>query len=150
MAYNPTTILLSFLFILSLAGHALSARDVPTDSKNVDDKKQPESFISFDGSVLIPGFGRVMVPHVTKGFNPYTYNPITGTDGGTGTVGGPGSGTGGGGSGSGTGGGGSGSGTGGGGSGSGSGYIPGGDDTFVPNPGFEVPSGGGSVPVTGP
>ncbi|KAK2997001.1 hypothetical protein RJ639_027688 [Escallonia herrerae] len=128
MAYNPTSILLSFLFILSLAWHALSARDVPTDSKNVDDSKQPESFISFDGSVLIPGVGRVMAPHVTEGFNPYTYNPITGTDGGTGTVGGLGSGTGGG----------------------GGGYIPGGDDTFVPNPGYEVPSGGGSVPVTGP
>ncbi|KAK3023391.1 hypothetical protein RJ639_044724 [Escallonia herrerae] len=129
MAYNPASILLSFLFILSLAGHALSARDVPTDSKNVDDKKQPESFISFDGSVLIPGFGRVKVPHVTKGFNPYTYNPITGTNGGTGTVGGLGSGTGG---------------------GTGNSYIPGGDDTFVPNPGFEVPSGGGSVPVPSP
>ncbi|XP_021901073.1 putative cell wall protein [Carica papaya] len=35
------------------------------------------------------------------------------------------------------------------GSGSGSSYVPGGDDTFIPNPGFEVPSpgSGGQVPA---
>ncbi|WVZ00922.1 hypothetical protein V8G54_026991 [Vigna mungo] len=34
----------------------------------------------------------------------------------------------------------------------GGGYVPGGDDTFVPNPGFEVPSprNGGGVPVPVP
>ncbi|QCE09646.1 putative cell wall protein [Vigna unguiculata] len=35
---------------------------------------------------------------------------------------------------------------------SGGGYVPGGDDTFVPNPGFEVPNprNGGGVPVPVP
>lgn len=91
-------------------------------------------FASFDGTVLIPGIGRVVVPPkfkkgFKKGFNPFTYNPVTGTGGGTtqvpsfgGIVGGSGG-------------------------GSGRSYIPGGDDTFIPNPGVEVPVPGGSVPT---
>ncbi|CAK9157625.1 unnamed protein product [Ilex paraguariensis] len=83
MAYKSGSIL-AFLFILnvllSLSGHAHAGRDIPmNDSKNTD-KKQPESF--FDGSVLIPGFGRVMVPTEGSPFNPFTYNPVTGTNGG--------------------------------------------------------------------
>uniref|UniRef100_A0A5B7AL18 Cell wall protein n=1 Tax=Davidia involucrata TaxID=16924 RepID=A0A5B7AL18_DAVIN len=138
MAHNPHSILACFFIfniLLAIAGHAVVAgRDIPTDSKNTD-KKQPEWFIEHDGSVLIPGFGRVMIPKVHKGssFNPFTYNPVTGTSGGgtgSGSIGG-----------------------GGGSIGSGDGgspnYVPGGDDTFVPNPGFEVPipGSGGGVPA---
>ncbi|CAK9157627.1 unnamed protein product [Ilex paraguariensis] len=133
MAYKSGSIL-AFLFILnvllSLSGHALAGRDIPmNDSKNTD-KKQPESF--FDGSVLIPGFGRVMVPRIGSPFNPFTYNPVTGTNGGTGaTIPGFGSipSTGGTSSGS---------------------YVPGGDDTFVPNPGFEVPTPGSGSSIPAP
>uniref|UniRef100_A0A5B7ALA5 Cell wall protein n=2 Tax=Davidia involucrata TaxID=16924 RepID=A0A5B7ALA5_DAVIN len=138
MAHNPHSVL-AFLFIfnilLAIAGHAVAGRDIPINSENTD-KKQPESFIGHDGTVLIPGFGRVIVPKFGKfgkgsSFNPFTYNPITGTSGGTGIGS-----------------------TGGGGNiGSGGGtsrnYVPGGDDTFVPNPGVEVPipGSGGNVPA---
>lgn len=129
MAYVPCSIL-TLLFVLSVLlsspAHTVSIRDIQSNS-NMVDNKQPESFIDFDGSVLIPGIGRVMVPKVHKGFNPFTYNPVTGTGGGAGTITAP-------------------IGdsipSGGGATPS---YIPGGDDTFVPNPSFEVPSGG-SIP----
>jgi len=87
--------------------------------------------------VYIPGIGPVGFPpkfHLTP-HNPFTGNGGAGAGAGTGTGSGTGIGTG----------------TG---SGSGSGstgrsYVPGGDDTFVPNPGFEVPipGSGGSVPA---
>ncbi|KAA8526415.1 hypothetical protein F0562_008382 [Nyssa sinensis] len=135
MAHNPRSVL-AFLFILNvllaIAGHAVAGRDIPTDSKNTD-MKQPEWFIEHDRSVLIPGFGRVMVPKLHKGehFNPFTYNPVTGTSGGSGGIGSTG---------------GSGIGTVDGGSHN---YVPGGDDTLVPNPGVEVPNpgSGGGVPA---
>ncbi|KAM7498167.1 hypothetical protein LguiA_022581 [Lonicera macranthoides] len=87
-------------------------------------------FASIDGTVLIPGIGRVVVlPKFKEGFNPFTYNPVTGTSGGStlapsygGRVGGSSG-------------------------GGGRSYVPGGDDTFFPNPGVEVPIPGGSVPT---
>ncbi|XP_047973607.1 putative cell wall protein [Salvia hispanica] len=82
-----------------------------------------DSKLSFDGSVWIPGLGRYMIPK--KGSKSLDYNPITGSPGGNGlSIPGFGGSTG------------------------GRNYIPGGDDTFVPNPGTEVPvSGGGGIPV---
>ncbi|KAL2474562.1 putative cell wall protein [Abeliophyllum distichum] len=112
----------SFLFmlsiVLSVAGYAFAGRDIPKDSK-----KQPQWF-GYDGTVLVPGLGRYMVPKKGTLVNPITYNPITGSNGGNGfSI--PGFGGVGGGS-----------------------NIPGGDDTFVPNPGVEVPNPvGGSIPA---
>ncbi|XP_059660974.1 putative cell wall protein [Cornus florida] len=126
MAYKPHSflaLLLVFNFVLAIA---VQARDVPTNSKTTDEKLQPEMFMHHDGSVLIPGIGRVMLPpKFHQGFNPFTYNPVTGSSGGSG-VGSTGSG-----------------------GGTGRSYVPGGDDTFVPNPGVEVPipGGGGNLPA---
>ncbi|KAK4368542.1 hypothetical protein RND71_012334 [Anisodus tanguticus] len=115
--------IVSFLFILgiflSFSCCALAGRDMPNTNPKISDKKlQPDSFIPYDGTVLIPGFGRVVVPPKGSYVNPFTYNPITGTNTGSGLIiPNPGS-------------------------GSGPGNIPGGDDTLVPNPGVEVPTGG--------
>ncbi|XP_060190357.1 putative cell wall protein [Lycium barbarum] len=116
--------IISFLFtlaiFLSFSWYALAGRDIPNTNPKISDKKlQPNSFLPpYDGTVLIPGFGRVVVPPKGSHVNPFTYNPITGTNNGNGLViPDPGS-------------------------GSGIGNIPGGDDTLVPNPGVEVPTGG--------
>ncbi|MCD7467787.1 hypothetical protein HAX54_005406 [Datura stramonium] len=108
---------------LSFSCYALAGRDIPNTNPKISDKKQPDSFIPYDGTVLIPGFGRVVVPPKGSHINPFTYNPITGTNTGTGLIiPNPGTGT-------------------------GTGLnIPGGDDTLVPNPGVEVPTGG-SIPA---
>ncbi|KAH0651084.1 hypothetical protein KY284_030996 [Solanum tuberosum] len=119
----------SFFFIiniifLSFSYYALGGRDIP----KINDKIiHPDTFMPYDGTVLIPGIGRVVVPPIGTHVNPFTYNPITGSNNGNGLVIPiPGSGTG---------------------TGTGIGtYIPGGDDTLVPNPGVEVPSGG-TIPV---
>ncbi|XP_057506592.1 putative cell wall protein [Actinidia eriantha] len=142
MAYNPKSVL-AFLLILNIllaiAGPTLAGRETPKSSEETD-TKQPQSFIGRDPSVLIPGFGRYMHTKKCKGFNPFNYNPITGTNGGTGGIGSTGGGS------SGSGGAGTSGGAGGIGGSSGSGggaphnYVPGGDDTFVPNPGVEVPN----------
>ncbi|KAL3509424.1 hypothetical protein ACH5RR_028825 [Cinchona calisaya] len=121
------TFLLIFNILLISSGLAISGRKIPTQNPNHLDKKQPQSFIGNDGSVLVPGFGRYMFPKKGSYFDPFTYNPVTGTSGGNG-FNSPGSG---------------------GDTGSSAGghsYVPGGDDTNVPNPGFEVPVGG-SVPL---
>ncbi|KAG8364673.1 hypothetical protein BUALT_Bualt18G0023000 [Buddleja alternifolia] len=115
-----------FVLIISLAKQMVQGRDIPTDAKFVDKKLHPEWLGHFDGSVLVPGIGRFMVPKKGSHVNPFTYNPITGTNGGNGvSIPGIGGSTGGG------------------------NYIPGGDDTTLPNPGMEVPNpaGGGTVPV---
>ncbi|XP_022899305.1 putative cell wall protein [Olea europaea var. sylvestris] len=126
MGSNARCGVLSFLFMLSIvfstAGYAFAGRDIPKDSK-VEDKKQPQTF-GHDGTVLIPGLGRYMVPRTGTIVNPFTYNPITGTNGGNGlsipNFGGS----------------------------TGGSNIPGGDDTFVPNPGVEVPNPvGGTTPT---
>ncbi|KAG5597087.1 hypothetical protein H5410_038319 [Solanum commersonii] len=115
----------SFFFIiniifLSFSYYALGGRDIP----KINDKIiHPDTFMPYDGTVLIPGIGRVVVPPKGTHVNPFTYNPITGSNNGNGLIIPiPGSVT-----------------------GIGS-YIPGGDDTLVPNPGVEVPSGG-TIPV---
>lgn len=100
----------------------IAGRNIPTDAK-----VEPESFGHFDGSVLVPGLGRVMVPR--NGAKPFHYNPITGAPGGNGfSVPGVGGWTGGVG---------------------GHRYIPGGDDTLLPNPGVELPNPFGGV-IPGP
>ncbi|KAK1388913.1 putative Peroxisomal membrane protein [Heracleum sosnowskyi] len=125
MAIKGTTVV-AFLVIFNVLVSFSIGRDIPKDSKNVDVKK-PETF-NQEGSVLIPGIGRVMIPPKKKkcffkGVNPFTYNPVTGTNTGHGisiptlpNTGLP-------------------------------GYVPGNDDTFVPNPGFEVPTGFPAPPI---
>jgi len=121
MALNSKSLLallLAFNILLAITDHAIAGRKHPTSSKDTD-KKQPQFLVDRDGSFLVPGIGRFMFPRDGHGFNPFTYNPVTGTSGGsTGS-----------------------SGTGGGGSYS---YVPGGDDTPLPNPGVEVPNPAGS------
>ncbi|XP_050248202.1 putative cell wall protein [Quercus robur] len=74
MAKKTSSVLLAQLFIviilLAIAGQAFAGRHV-SNSKNVD-MKQPEWLIS-DGSVLIPGIGRVTLPPFYKQlpFDPY-------------------------------------------------------------------------------
>ncbi|XP_043688872.1 putative cell wall protein [Telopea speciosissima] len=121
--FSLLPIFLIFTILIAVTQVAVAGREIPTKA-NVTDKKQPELFIGDDGNVLIPGLGRVQVPALA-GF-PF-YPPYSG--GGTGNIGGGGN---------------SGTGSTGGGSPS---YVPGGDDTFVPNPSVEVPSGGGAVPT---
>ncbi|KAG8364672.1 hypothetical protein BUALT_Bualt18G0022900 [Buddleja alternifolia] len=75
-------------------------------------------------SAIVPSIGRFIVPKKGSHVNPFTYNPITGTNGGNGV-----------------------SITGVGGSTGGSNYISGGDDATLPNPGVEVRTAGGAVPV---
>ncbi|CAI9773175.1 unnamed protein product [Fraxinus pennsylvanica] len=128
MGFNARCGVLSFLFVLSIflsiAGYAYAGRDIPKDLK--EDKKQPQWF-GYDGTVLVPGLGRYMVPKKGTIVNPFTYNPITGTNGGNGfSIPSFGGSTG----------------------GAGGSNIPGGDDTFVPNPGVEVPNpAGGGIPT---
>ncbi|KAL7185593.1 hypothetical protein ACSBR2_027520 [Camellia fascicularis] len=123
MAFNPKSalsFLLIFNILLAITNHAVFAgREIPTDSKNTD-MKQPDSFIGKDGSVLVPGIGRFMLPPLGHGFDPFTYNPVTGTNGGFGSDTGTGAGTGG-------------------------SSVPGGDDTLVPNPGVQVPNPGSGI-----
>ncbi|XP_062106277.1 putative cell wall protein [Humulus lupulus] len=124
--------------LLAIANEGVAARSAPNNPKTVD-KKQPEYLVDpHDGTVLIPGFGRVIVPKPHghgHGHPSYkNYNPITGTYAPPKHIGSHGIG------------------------GHIGGmsdrprrsYIPGADDTFIPNPGFEVPIPGRSgVPTTG-
>ncbi|CAN6571740.1 unnamed protein product [Malus baccata var. baccata] len=109
------------VILLDLVGGAVAGRNVPAIS-NKDEKKQPQWLLDHDGSLLIPGIGRVMLPPL-KHFAPFPGMGGTGSTGGSGSGGSP----------------------------SSNNYVPGGDDTFVPNPGNEVPTpgnGGGSTPST--
>ena len=127
--------LLDFLFILGILLTTAAGRSLPKGEDNAD-KKQPEWLIDHhQGTVLIPGAGRFMLPPLhghshSHGHGLKDYNPITGTYGPGGSGGSSGSGAG---------------------VGSPHGYVPGGDDTFVPNPGIEVPipGSGSGAPVTG-
>ncbi|GFZ05634.1 hypothetical protein Acr_17g0012060 [Actinidia rufa] len=125
MAYNSKPVL-GFLILstilLAIVGHTLAGRKTPKTSENTF-IKQPQTFIRGNGSVLVPGLAVTCSPERSlKGSTPFTHNPNTGTSGGAGSVGGTR------------------------GSSSGSGgrephnSVPGGDDTFVPNPGVEVPN----------
>ena len=89
------------------------------NNSNTNDKKEPQWFFQFVG---IPRLGKVRLPPL------FDYTPQTPNNGD------------------------------GGGEGAGSkpesappshSYAPGGDDTFVPNPGFEIPNlgSGGAIPV---
>ncbi|WOH05665.1 hypothetical protein DCAR_0625085 [Daucus carota subsp. sativus] len=124
MAMKATSVL-ALLVIFNVLVSSVMGRDIPKDSKTAEVKK-PETF-NQEGSVLIPGVGRVMIPPKKKcffkGFNPFTYNPVTGKNTGHGisiptlpNTGVP-------------------------------GYLPGNDDTFIPNPGFEVPTGFPAPPI---
>ncbi|XP_047336139.1 putative cell wall protein [Impatiens glandulifera] len=114
--------LLGFLFVSSnIMVLAQAGRETP---KKVDAKLNPDSFIDGDGSYLVPGVGRFMLPR--PGQDPFNYNPITGNSGGG--LGGTGFGDNS--------------------AGASHQYIPGGDDTVVNNPGFEIPIPGvaGGIP----
>nr|CAH03797.1 Gty37 protein [Gerbera hybrid cultivar] len=106
--------------------NTVSGRDIPkTNLKKRDDVKHPDMFFMHDRGYLVPGIGRGIKPKCKDGFNPFTYNPVTGGNNGIpvtfpgvgGSVGG--------------------------------GNVGGGDDTFGPTPGVEGPfpgsSGGGNV-----
>lgn len=79
MAKKTSSVLLAQLFIvnilLAIAGQAVAGRHV-SNSENVE-MKQPEWLIS-EGTVLIPGIGRVTLPPFYKHlpFNPYNIAPI--------------------------------------------------------------------------
>ncbi|KAI3812220.1 hypothetical protein L1987_16927 [Smallanthus sonchifolius] len=116
-------LLLHVLVTIVVAGH-----DIPNTSlKKHDGVKHPESFINHDRGYLVPGVGRGIKPKFKNGFNPFTYNPVTGSnDGGIGghvpRFGRVGVGS----------------------------FMPGGDETFVPKPGFEVPTPGTGSTAPGP
>ncbi|KAL2328257.1 hypothetical protein Fmac_021684 [Flemingia macrophylla] len=88
------------------------------------EKKEPQFLFKSGGRVYIPGIGHVGLPPKHH-FAPH--NPFTGGNGGAGVGAGPGSEP----------------------ASPRRSYVPGGDDTFVPNPGYEVPipGGGGNVPT---
>ncbi|KAE8727392.1 putative Peroxisomal membrane protein [Hibiscus syriacus] len=109
-------LLLAVGILLAISDQANAARDMP---KNDGQMKHPE-FLKHDRSVLIPGLGRVLLPPVFKHHHPHS------------TIGGGHAASGG-----------SSGGYSGGTSTGENSQIPGGDDTFVPNPGFEVPIPGG-------
>ncbi|KAF8411193.1 hypothetical protein HHK36_003736 [Tetracentron sinense] len=82
MAYNSYfSLLLVFSILLAITQVTVVGRDVP-GTPMINDKKHPEWFIEPDGSVLIPGIGRVMVPSL-GGASSYT--PYMGGSGGTGS-----------------------------------------------------------------
>ncbi|XP_076933283.1 putative cell wall protein [Bidens hawaiensis] len=115
---------MALLFVFNLLiGSTLAGRNLhDVDAKNPDDIKHPEKFFFHDRGYLIPGVGRGIKPKSKKGFNPFTYNPITGSNNGfpgvsIPSVGGSG----------------------------GRNYVPGGDDTLVPNPSVEVPNPAGGI-----
>ncbi|KAL8234347.1 hypothetical protein R6Q59_020447 [Mikania micrantha] len=122
-----SVLVLVFVFNLLVSTTTAAGRNLPNKNlKKPDDVKHPESFFYYDRGYLIPGVGRGIKPKSKKGFNPFTYNPITGTNNGipgftVPNFGGLGGGN----------------------------YLPGGDDTLVPNPGVEVPNPGvGNTPVS--
>ncbi|XP_057954855.1 putative cell wall protein [Malania oleifera] len=100
MAHNSSLLALLFIFNI-LVAITVAGRELPKNS-NTANKMRPQWFLEPDGSLLIPGIGRVMVP-------PSRRLPSFGGTGGS--------------------------------------YLPGGDDTFVPNPGFEIPNPAGGIPA---
>lgn len=123
MAYKASSFLALILVANVLLSTTCQARNSIPRNSNTDDKKEPQWFFHFDG---IPGFGRGGLPPL---FGSTPQSPSNGGGGGEGAGAGSESGPG---------------------SVPPSGhYVPGGDDTFVPNPGNEVPIPGssGAVPV---
>lgn len=125
MAYKASSFLALFLIsniLVATTFQAAAGRKIIPKNSNTQDKKEPEWFFNFDGGVFVPGIGQVGFPPV---FDLTPQNPYPGGSEGPGA--GAGSGVPG-----------------------GHTYVPGGDDTFVPNPGYEVPnpgSVGGGVPA---
>ncbi|KAI4322639.1 hypothetical protein L6164_022314 [Bauhinia variegata] len=132
MAYKASSSFLAFLLIFNIllaTTWQISARhNIAKNSKTQGDKKEPQWLFHSDGSVYIPGVGRVALPHnnlltpntpLPGGSGGAGSTPDTPLPGGSGGVGPPHS------------------------------YVPGGDDTFVPNPGYELPNpgSGGGVPA---
>ncbi|TKY48841.1 putative cell wall protein [Spatholobus suberectus] len=118
MACRPSSFLALLLIstmLFATPWQAVAGRHISPKNSNTRDEKVPQFLFPSDGSVYIPGIGRVGLPPFF-GFTPQ--NPNTG---GSGVGSGP----------------------------AGHSYVPGGDDTFVPNPGFEAPSpgSGGGVPA---
>ncbi|XP_058759526.1 putative cell wall protein [Vicia villosa] len=125
-AYSFFALLLIFNILFVTNWQAVAGRNFAKNSDN-DDKKEPQFLFKHDhGKLHFPSIGHF-------GFPPYSgltpNNPVNGGTGGSGSLG-------------------SGSSSG---SGSESGstghsYVPGGDDTSIPNPGVEVPiPGSGGV-----
>jgi len=132
--YSFFALFLIFNILLVTTRQAVAGRSIAKNSDN-DDKKEPQFLFKHDhGKLHYPGIGHLgFPPHF--GLTPN--NPFIGGTGGSGSGSGSGSSSG------------SGAGSG----SSGHSYVPGGDDTFVPNPGFEVPNpgsggGGGRVAQT--
>ncbi|XP_061348535.1 putative cell wall protein [Gastrolobium bilobum] len=121
-SFLPLVLISTILLVTAWQG--VSGRSIAKNS-NTEDKKEPEWLFKSDGRVYIPGIGRVGFP---PKYRLTPQNPFTGGSGGAGTGIGTGAGIGS--------------------SPPGRNYVPGGDDTFVPNPGFEVPipGSGGRVP----
>jgi len=133
-AHSFFALFLIFNILLVTTLQAVAGRSIAKNSDN-DDKKEPEFLFKHEhGKLHYPGIGHLRFP---PKFGLTPNNPFIGGTGGSGSGSGLGSGSGIG----------SGSGS------SGHSYVPGGDDTFVPNPGFEVPNpgsggGGGRVAST--
>ncbi|XP_020229494.1 putative cell wall protein [Cajanus cajan] len=84
MAYKPSPFLALLLIstILLATTWQVSGRHISPKNSNTRDKKEPQFFSSSDGSVYIPGIGRVGYPPFS-GFTPQ--NPDTGGSGGIGS-----------------------------------------------------------------
>ncbi|XP_014493708.2 putative cell wall protein [Vigna radiata var. radiata] len=138
MASKASSFLSLVLISNILIAIAVAGRTISKNTNTQQDKKEPQFLFKSHDRVYIPGIGPVGFPpkfHVTP-HNPFTHGNGgvgAGTGSGTGTGTGPGTGTG----------------TGTGSGSTGRSYVPGGDDTFVPNPGYEVPipGSGGNVPA---
>ncbi|XP_020215302.1 putative cell wall protein [Cajanus cajan] len=125
MAFKASSFLALVLISNILLATTVAGRSI-AENTNSEDKKEPQFLFKSDGRVHIPGIGHLGFPPKHH-FAPH--NPFTGGNGGAGTGSGsasePRSGS------------------------PGRSYVPGGDDTFVPNPGYEVPIPGsaGNVPT---
>jgi hypothetical protein len=120
MAYKASFFIALILINSILLNITCQTRNIIPKNSNTDDKKEPQWFFHFDG---IPGFGRMFPPWF--GYTPQNPSNGAGTGEGAGSESGPGLAP------------------------AGRSYVPGGDDTFVPNPGVEVPNpgSGGAVPI---
>ncbi|CAK7349879.1 unnamed protein product [Dovyalis caffra] len=82
MASKTQMSLFSLVFLLAISGEVLAGRQILKDSKNVD-VKQPD-FLNSDGSFLIPGIGRVLIPptasipYIPPATSIPSYDPHTG------------------------------------------------------------------------
>jgi hypothetical protein len=112
-AYSFFALFLIFNILLLTTQEAIAGRSIAKNSNN-DDKKEPQFLFKHEhGKLHYPDIGHLgFPPHF--GLTPNT--PFIGGTGGSGSGSGSGS--------------------------SGHSYVPGGDDTFVPNPGFEFPNPG--------